>query len=127
MNSGMQADIFAYTIMGASTKYTSWKLTCGNRGIWDNINSESDVQAKVDNFYSFIFMNNLRNFTSWTSPYVDDVTHTLVSSIVRPYYDSNYKYLVGVLSLDVNVDELLNYGTVEEIAKIMENSYKKCG
>lgn len=67
-----------------------------------------------------------RQEITWTAPYQDFLTKTWLSAATLNLYDEDSGILLGVAATDVIVDELLQFGTIEEITATLTKWKLNC-
>lgn len=78
------------------------EISCTNKGLYLNINSDADLY-KLEILFLYMRIGNAFNYVSWTSPYEDGAGLGKVITATLPIYDNTVTpaFLLGVIGTDV--------------------------
>ena len=117
----LNATIITYVIGNDESIVHSVKeISCSRFGFTDLITSSDEISDKLLNFYLILSSGLVRTDVVWTEPYEDASGLGSMTSAVLPFYEEKNSHpnkLLGVIGVDVLLDTILNFTTIEELNK----------
>lgn len=115
------ATIITYVIgTDESVVHSVKEISCSRNGFTDLIKSSDGINEKLLNYYFILSSGLVRNEVVWTEPYVDASGLGNMTSAVLPFYEkknSNPAKLLGVIGVDVLLETILEYTSLEDLNK----------
>ena len=117
----LNATIITYVIgSDESIVHSVKEISCSRFGFTDLITSSDEISDKLLNFYLILSSGLVRTEVVWTEPYEDASGLGSMTSAVLPFYEEKNSHpnkLLGVIGVDVLLDTILNFTTIEELNK----------
>lgn len=128
LNKYYQATIFSYALGTGATVSILKELACATNGMFERVYEESNLIRSMNSYYFMLAQGLEKNTTKWTEPYLDANGMGLVTTTSHPVYDYtvNPPFLLGVVGIDLVMDDMYKYSNNEEILKELVTRSKSC-
>ena len=117
----LNATIITYVIgTDESIVHSVKEISCSRNGFTDLIKSSDEINEKLLNYFFILSSGLVRNEVVWTEPYVDASGLGNMTSAVLPFYEKKNSHpakLLGVIGVDVLLETILEYTSLEELNK----------
>ena len=109
--------IFTYALGSEASPEIPSLLACNFHGIFDSVESSSDLLDAMQNYYIYVANGLNRTSAIWTEPYIDASGLGNVTTSGYPIYDRSTTppYLIGVVGIDILMSDIQKFGDNSQI------------
>jgi hypothetical protein len=116
---GINATTFTYSVSSEADSVLPKQIACAFNGIWTGISDDADLRRIMSTYYNVLSLGIKLTTPIWTEPYNDASGLGNMTTCALAVYDNtrNPPLLLGVVGVDVLMDELQKYDNHQTVLK----------